>query len=193
MGNAARAGEDESGQPQGVPDHSVSTSVPPVLADPGDIRRALADAGVQIGVSYTGGMLGNVSGGMKQSTHYAGLLELYTDIDFEKLSGWRELSFHTSVYQTHGTSISGANLGSLASVSNIEAYPSSRLFELWFEQKLLNDKVSIRFGQLAADAEFFIAEGGGNFINSSSAGQRSAQITSPLAGRSIRLPPQVLV
>jgi len=28
-----------------------------------------------------------------------------------------------------------------------------RLFEMWFEQKLLDDKLSIRIGQIAADSE----------------------------------------
>jgi porin len=70
------------------------------------------------------------------------------------------------MFQIHGTSISGVNLGSLALISNIEAFPSMRLFELWLEQKLLDDNLSIRIGQLAADAEFFIVVGGGNFINS---------------------------
>ena len=160
----AEAGE-ESGAPTGIPDPSIATSLP-AHGDPTGLRKALAGVGITYGVNYTGDVLGNVSGGVRQSTHYTGLAELYTDVDFDKLSGWRGLTFHASGYQIHGTSISGENLGSLAAVSNIEAYPSTRLFELWLEQKLLNDKLAIRFGQLAADAEFFIAEGGGNFIDS---------------------------
>ena len=39
------------------------------------------------------------------------------------------------------------------------------MFEIWFEQFLFNDTVSVKVGQLAADAEFFFAEGGGYFIN----------------------------
>ena len=50
-------------------------------------------------------------------------------------------------------------------VSNLEATDATRLFELWFEQHLFDDKVAIRFGQLAADAEFIISEGGGYFLN----------------------------
>jgi porin len=160
----ARAGEEHAHR--GFPDGSIAASLPPELADPGGVRRALAGHGIEFGVSYTGDVLSNVSGGVKQSTHYDGLVEIGVDIDLEKLAGWRGLSFHSDVFQIHGTSISGENLGSLAAVSNIEAFPSTRLFELWFEQKLFNDKLSIRFGQLAADAEFFIADGGGNFINS---------------------------
>jgi porin len=50
-------------------------------------------------------------------------------------------------------------------VSSLEAEPATRLFELWFEQYLFNDTVSVKFGQLAADAEFFAADGGAFFLN----------------------------
>lgn len=151
---------------KGLPELSIATSLPSSLADPADVRSSLAGAGITYGFNYTGDVLGNVSGGVERSTHYAGLLEVYADIEVERLTGWRGLTFHASGYQIHGTSISGENLGSLAAVSNVEAYPSTRLFELWLEQRLLQDKLSIRIGQVAADAEFLSAELGGNFINS---------------------------
>ena len=158
--------EDEGGPFPGIPDTSIASSLPQHLADPGGVRSRLARYGIQFGVNYIGEVLGNPSGGIKQSTHYDGVLDVVLEADMEKMIGWKGLTFFANGYQIHGTSISGENLGSLASVSNIEASPSTRLFELWFEQKLLDNKLSVRFGQLAADAEFFIAEGGGNFINS---------------------------
>jgi porin len=167
---------------RGFPDGSIAASFPPGWADPGGVRRALAARGVEYGISYTGDVFGNVSGGVKQSTHYAGLVEVGLNVDLERMAGWRGLSFHTDMFQIHGTSISGENLGSLASVSNIEAYPSTRLFELWFEQKLLSDKLAVRFGQLAADAEFFIAEGGGHFINSTFAWTTISSDNIPVGG-----------
>jgi porin len=39
-------------------------------------------------------------------------------------------------------------------VSGIEAIPTTRLYEVWFEQKWNGDKIAIRAGQLAADSEF---------------------------------------
>lgn len=50
-------------------------------------------------------------------------------------------------------------------VSFIEATPSTRLFEVYLEQDLFDKAVSIRFGQLAADSQFLLSEGGGAFIN----------------------------
>ncbi len=160
---AARADDEEA---TGVPDPSIATSLPPGLADPGGIRRGLAGYGITYGANYTGDVLGNVSGGVKQGTHYIGLLELYTDVDLSKLVGWQGLTFHASGYQIHGTSISGENIGGLAAVSNIEAFPSTRLFEMWWEQKLLDDRLAIKVGQIAADAEFFASDLAGNLFNS---------------------------
>jgi len=163
----AMADDEEEGGPfPGIPDTSIASSLPQYLADPGGVRSRLARYGIQFGVNYIGEVLGNPSGGIKQSTHYDGVLDVVLEADMEKMIGWKGLTFFANGYQIHGTSISGENLGSLAAVSNIEAFPSTRLFELWFEQKLLDNKLSVRFGQLAADAEFFIAEGGGNFIDS---------------------------
>src|SRR5262249_18771274 len=65
----------------------------------------------------------------------------------------------------HGESISAQDLGVLMPVSFIEATPATRLFEAWFEQKLLDGHLSIRFGQLAADSEFIISQGAAAFIN----------------------------
>ncbi len=131
-----------------------------------DVRRSLAGAGVVFSVGYTGDVFGNPTGGQKTGTHNAGLAEASVEIDFEKISNARGLTFFASGYQIHGTSISGENVGGIAAVSNVEAYRSTRLFEAWIEQSLVNDAVSIRVGQIAADAEFFVVEGGSNFINS---------------------------
>jgi porin len=46
------------------------------------------------------------------------------------------------------------------------AFPSTRLDEMWFEQSLFNEKLSIRFGKLAADTEFMFADSAGAFIAS---------------------------
>ena len=118
-------------------------------------------------VNYIGEVLGNPVGGFQQGTRYDGRLEVAVTVDMEKAIGWRGLTFFTNGYQIHGQSISALNLGVLMPVSFIEALPTTRLFELWLEQKLLDDRLSIRFGQLAVDSEFMISEGAGAFLNAS--------------------------
>jgi porin len=149
----------------GIPDPSIAASLPPDFADPGGVRAALAQRGITFGVNYIGEVLGNPTGGFKQGTYYDGRLEIVGEVDLEKMIGWKGLIFHANGYQIHGESISAQDLGVLMPVSFIEATPARRLFEAWFEQRLLDDHLSIRFGQLAADSEFIISQGAAAFIN----------------------------
>ncbi len=155
----------DDGHGSGIPEPSIASSLP-ANGDPSGLRGALAERGVAVEFHYAGDVNSNSSGGIKQSTHYSGLAELVGDVDLETAAGLAGLSFHVSSYQIHGTSITAENISGIAAVSNLEAFPSTRLFEMWLEQSLLDDKLSIRFGQVAVDAEFFASEVGGNFFNS---------------------------
>ena len=149
----------------GLPEPSIATSLPRALADPAGVRSALGRRGVIFGVNYIGEVLANPTGGYAQGAFYDGRLELAVQADLEKALGWSGLSFFVNAYQIHGDSISASDLGVLMPVSFIEADPATRLFELWLEQKFYDDKVSIRFGQLAADSEFMLSQGGQAFLN----------------------------
>jgi porin len=140
---------------------------PPGVVFPIDVvgsRVALAKAGIGAGANYYGETFYNW-GGIKDGGQYDGVLELYMNADMQKLGFWKGFCFHTNGYQIHGNSITAENVGGIMPISNLEADASTRLFELWFEQHLFNDTVSVRIGQLAADAEFIISEGGGYFLN----------------------------
>ena len=121
-------------------------------------------SGIDVGGAYIAEPFYNW-GGTDQGGEYQGVLELYVNADMSRLGLWDGLCFHANGYQIHGNSITGANIGGLMPVTSFEAVDSTRLFELWFEQHMFNDTVSVRFGQLAADEEFFAADGGGYFIN----------------------------
>src|SRR6185437_15111238 len=56
-------------------------------------------------------------------------------------------------------------VGNIFAVSNIEGLETFRLFELWFEQSMLQDKLKVRVGSIAADSEFFISDTAAQFIN----------------------------
>jgi porin len=161
----AQTAEEESGRIPGLPETSIASSLPRELADPGGIRSALGRRGVTYHINYIGEGLDNPTGGVVQGGVYDGRLELALDADLEKTIGWPGLSFFVNGYQIHGRSISANNLGVLMPVSFIEALPDTRLFELWLEQKLFNDRLSIRFGQLSADSDFLISQGAQAFLN----------------------------
>jgi porin len=131
-----------------------------------DPREALADAGIQFSATYIGEGLANVSGGIRAGRIYTGRLDLGTTIDLEKVAGWTGATFHANMFQIHGDGLSRSYIGNLMLVSGVEALPSTRLYELWIEQKLLGGKLAIRVGQQASDVEFFDSSYDDMFVNS---------------------------
>jgi porin len=164
---SAQTIEEESDRIPDLPQQSITANFPPDIADPGGFRRGLARDGFTYAVNYIGDTLGNPVGGFAQGTRYLGRLDLEFGIDFEKAIGWKGLTFFSNAYQIHGESISALNLGVLMPASFIEALPSTRLFEIYLEQSLLDDHLSLRVGQLSADSEFAISEATAALLNGS--------------------------
>jgi carbohydrate-selective porin OprB len=153
----AQTVDQEGDRTPGIPGTSIAVNFPKDFGDPAGVRSALAGRGVTYAVNYIGDVLGNPVGGIEQGTRYIGRLDLELTVDMEKAIGWKGLTFFTNGYQIHGQSLSALNLGALMPASFIEAVPSTRLFEIYLEQKLLDDHLSFRFGQLSADSEFVIS------------------------------------
>src|SRR6195952_3650521 len=122
--------------------------------------------GIKFAATYIGETLGNVSGGLQQGAVYEGRLNLAIDVDLQKLAGWRELTFHANMFQIHGGGLSRSNLNNFLVASGIEALPSTRLYEIWFERKW-GEVFALRAGQLAADTEFINAKYTDVFTNAS--------------------------
>jgi porin len=127
----------------GIPDDVIA----PI--DIAGIRESLAQAGIGIGGMYLGETFAN-SGGSRQGGKYECVLWLYLNSDLTKAGLWKGLCFHADGYQIHGQSITADNIVSLMPVSNYEADPATRLSELWLEQHLFDDHMSVRLGQLTA-------------------------------------------
>ena len=122
---------------------------------------------MRFGANHIGETLGSPTGGVRTGTIYEGRLKLLLDLDLEKAVDWSGASFHVNAYQIHGRGLSASNLrNNLLTVSNIEAERTTRLFDLWLQQKLLDDLVSVRAGQIAADDEFFTSLYASTLINS---------------------------
>jgi porin len=145
----------DSGIPSGV--------IAPI--DVGHLRKSLADVGFTVGGFYLGETFAN-TGGMDQGATYDGVLWTYVLGDLHRAGLWKGLCFYSDAYQIHGRNITADDIGSLATVSNYEALPSTRLSELWLEQHMFNDHLTVRVGQLTADTEFLLSSGASNFLDS---------------------------
>lgn len=119
---------------------------------------------------------------MRRRAVLEGLLDLEIDVDLGPLLGWQGAALHTNLFQIHGAGLSRGTLDNLITVSGIEALPSSRLYELSFEQKLFDDRFSLRFGQLAADTEFAVTQTGTVFVNSTFGWPNNKAVVIPSGG-----------
>jgi porin len=136
------------------------------FTDPGGLRSRLEQAGLKFTFTYFGDALGNPSGGVQQGLGYSGRFGTIVDADLEKFVGWSGATFHTSAQQIHGPGLSTDNLDNLLVVSGIEAQASTRLFNLWIEQKL-GSEVNVRVGQFSAGQEFMVSDNADLFVNAS--------------------------
>jgi porin len=149
---------------EAVPGAELSiTSIIPAL---GDFKKGLLDLGINFQLSYIQDTFGNPSGGVKQGATYGSVLYMAVDADLDKLAGLPGTTFRVNAYQIQGSNLSAGNIFNYSTISGFAARPTTRLFELWLEQKLFAGMASIRIGQLTADNQFFISEFGNSlFIN----------------------------
>jgi porin len=139
--------------------------------------------GVKFAVTYIGEVLGNPTGGAKRGAIYEDRINFAADVDFEKLIGLRQLTFHANVFQIDGGGLSRGALLNFLVVSGIEALPTTRLYEIWFEQKW-GTKLALRAGQLAADTEFMTAKYTDVFTNASLGWPAGFSLNMPSGGPS---------
>jgi porin len=147
-------------------EHGPSGEPKLLFGDLGGLRKTLGSAGIEFGLSYIGETFGSVTGGIKRGAVYDGRLSMSIDFDFDKLAGWSGATAHVHAYEIHGRGPSANLVGNLMTLSGIEADRAARLYTIWLEQKLFEDRISIRAGQVAADSEFIISETAVGLINS---------------------------
>jgi porin len=167
-----------------------------LTGDWGGARTALKDKGIDVTLNYIGETLAVLSGGLRRQASYEGRLEFSVDTDLQKLIGWTGGSSHFTVYQIHNSGHFNAvdNVGSISDPSNIDAFPTTRLFTAWFQQNAFDDRLSVRIGQLAGDDEFIASPTAGGLINGTFgwAGVLAANMTNggpayPLAAPGVRV------
>lgn len=156
-------------------------------------RTTLSGHGVDLEIVYTGEVAGNVTGGIERGVAYLGNLDMVLEIDMDKLVGWTGASFKLYGLLNHGDSPSEL-VGDVQTISNIDAPQTIKLYEAWFQQNVLDDRISILIGLYDLNSEFDSLETAGHFFHSahgigtnfSQAGQNGPSIF-PTAGLSARL------
>jgi porin len=128
------------------------------------IRPHAGNNGVVIMAQSVSDMLWNTVGGVSAGNACAGLLQFGTDIDLGKAVGLPGGRFKNTWFWLYGRNPSNY-VGDVNAVSGISGLPSFRCYELWYEQNVLEDAVSLRGGLLGLDSEFCTSEPAFLFLN----------------------------
>jgi len=128
-------------------------------------RSWLGQYGVTVNLQEVSEMLGNTSGGVKQTADYDGLTTLTMQLDTGKAFGWDGGTFNASGLDVHGTNLSANNLYTLQTASGIEADNGLRLWELWYDQGFFDSTADIKLGQQSLDQEFITSQYAALFVN----------------------------
>jgi porin len=131
-------------------------------------RTKLEDSGLTIGAEYIAEYSTVLSGGIRETDSFRNLFTLDAELDLEqalKLKGGRFFVQYLSVNPESGGS---ADSGDLQVYSNIENdYHLDVIYECWYEQTLLDDRLRIKVGKVEANSEFDFVDVAGDFANSS--------------------------
>ena len=135
-----------------------------LLGDPGGVRSSLSDLGLTFGLQDVNEVFGNVSGGTRQGADYDGVTLFGLGLDTQKAGGWEGGTFNINAFVIRGRNITD-NLLNLQTASGFLASPTTRLWEIWYQQSFLDGKLDVKLGQQSLDQEFMTSQYAALFIN----------------------------
>jgi porin len=137
-----------------------------LLGDMWGLHPWLSKYGLSLSILETSEVLGNASGGVNQGFAYDGLTQMILQLDTQRAFNWYGGTFNVSGLQIHGRNLSADNLYTLQTASGIEADDATRLWELWYQQKFLQeDRLDVKIGQQSLDQEFMVSQNALLFVN----------------------------
>ncbi|HEX3575187.1 MAG TPA: carbohydrate porin [Rhodopila sp.] len=154
INNGVGAGQSEALVPPPAP---VPTSGDHLFGDWGGLRTELHDIGIDVALDWVSEVAGNVSGGVKQGTTYAGQVALGVDVDWEKLAGVRGFSTHFGLVNREGASDSENFGDNLLAVQEVYGGGGGVLVHMVYsyaEQSLLNGRIDIKLGLMPVLNDF---------------------------------------
>jgi len=130
------------------------------------LRSALSRYGISLAVEETSEVLGNTSGGSRRGFEYDGLTQAVVQLNTQRAFGLYGGLLNVSGLQIHGQNLSANNLQTLQTASGIEADRATRLWELWYDQKFLEeDRLDVKIGQQSLDQEYMVSTNALYFVN----------------------------
>jgi porin len=163
---AAAAHAEDAVRPQSAPPGTRTLADTPfqlvlsqghLFGDWGGSRTWLEEHGVTPTVTFVMDALGNPTGGVQQGFRQASNLALDVHFDLEKLVGLDGGSFLISFSERFGSSLSKEDIGNVFTVQQVFGGQTYRLVDVAYQQKLLDDRVELRVGRIAAGDDFLVS------------------------------------
>ena len=132
----------------------------------GGYRQQLTESGVTFEAVYTADYFSNRHGGEREGGAFLDNTDIITDVDAEKLLGWKGGRLYMYVLGDSGGSPSDY-AGDFQGLDNIDSPNTWKVYEFWYQQTFLKNEASLRFGLYDLNSEFDVIETAGLFINSS--------------------------
>ena len=128
-----------------------------LLGDWYGVRTWLEDHGVTPTVTFVTDALGNPTGGMRHGFTGANNLGLDLRFDLERLFGLAGGAIEISFSERFGSSLSKEDIGNVFTVQQVFGGQTYRLVHVAYQQQLLDDRVEVRVGRIAAGDDFLVS------------------------------------
>jgi len=116
-------------------------------------RAELASRGYTFFAHYNAIVANNVSGGVEQGGDYAQDIYFGTELDLERLLGWRGTTFRLTGIDRAGNSIDD-DVGGIYSVMQLVGGQTYFLYEVSLEKTWWDERLSFKFGRITATDDF---------------------------------------
>ncbi|MGZ0657495.1 carbohydrate porin [Coraliomargarita sp. W4R72] len=133
----------------------------------GGARQALSDKGITPYVTYIGEIFSNESGGIREGSAWAGLLDFGLELDLGQLLGWEAATFFTNAFYFNGGDVSGDHVGDFNAVSNLYTDTRFNVYNIFLQQGFGAGDSFVKLGQIALDDDFMASESALLFLNAS--------------------------
>lgn len=116
-------------------------------------KSEMTAAGFRPFVSYWGDFLANPVGGNFQEASWMQLLVVGGELSLEKMMGWKGGSIVLSVTDAAGSNLSEP-VGNVFTISQARVMNSFALYDLYFKQRLFDDRLELNVGRFSAGQYF---------------------------------------
>lgn len=131
------------------------------------VRSSIEEAGITLDASLFIDWTANFKGGIRTGSGVQHLFIASLAFDMDTLFNHAGGTVYGEFQWLDGKQISRNFVGDVQTYSNIEEERRAQLAEVWYEQRLLDDRLRVKVGKVDANTEFAVAENALEFLNSS--------------------------